>query len=99
MPDKVSFEADCARILDSRLFIPGCVQQGTVRVGSIFTEIDYASVDSPRIQLRVCGIVAYGHALEELPQGMTGELQLTGEGMEKLSQMRGRFTIIGSGYL
>jgi hypothetical protein len=91
----IRFEADSAKINDFCVVVPGRVHQGTIRVGSVFTAIEMTSATSATIKLRVEKIVAYGHSLEELPEGMTGELQLTGEGREDLLQIECPFICIG----
>jgi len=91
----IRFEADCVKIDGICMAIPGRVHQGTIRVGSVLTGVDAISAGSATIELRVDKIVAYGHSLDELPEGMTGELQLTGDGMETLTRMQCPFTCIG----
>ena len=91
----IRFEADSAKIDDSWVVVPGRVHQGTIRLGSVFTVVEATSAVSSTIKLRVGRIVAYGHSLEELPEGMTGELQLTGEGREKLLHVECPFACIG----
>ena len=49
-----------------------------------------------QFNLRVIRVVAYGHSLEELPEGMTGELTLSGDGIAKLSAGQYPFTVIGN---
>lgn len=91
----IRFVADSANIDDFCVIVPGRVHQGTIRVGSVFTAVEVMSAVSSTINLRVDRIIAYGHSLEELPEGMTGELQLSGEGKEKLLQVVCPFACIG----
>lgn len=91
----IRFEVDGAKLTEFCVLVPGRVHEGTIRIGSIFTSVSELSADSPAIQLRVDKIAAYGHSLDELPEGMTGELQLSGEGMESLTLKKCPFTCVG----
>lgn len=75
----IEFEADSLHVRHARTVMPGRVRQGTVRLGSVFTEVVDVSGSRRGVSLRVAGIDAYGHPLDELPDGMTGYLWLSGD--------------------
>ncbi|MEY4565073.1 MAG: hypothetical protein RLY14_43 [Planctomycetota bacterium] len=77
------------------MLIQGRVHQGTIRRGIVFTGVEDISAGVPTVKLRVDKIVAYCHSLDDLPEGMTGELHLTGDGMETLPEIKCPFTLIG----
>jgi len=93
----IRFETDCVKKENSCMLIQGRVHQGTIRRGLFFTDVEDKSAGVPTIKLRVDKIVAYGHSLDDLPEGMTGELHLTGDGMETFPEIKCPFTLIGLG--
>lgn len=68
------------------LAVPGRVQQGTVRLGSTFTEVVGEDRCRRTFCLTVKKIFFYEHLWDELPRGMTGKLILAGSGMEQLEK-------------
>ncbi len=80
---------------DGATTLTGVVNVGEVKVGTVFETASGESAaktsmgpTSP-IHLSVTRITAYGHQIDELPEGMTGELIVEGEGVEELRH--GRF--------
>ena len=65
--------------------VTGMVNTGSVRVGTVFTGVSrapspqIASESTAVVYFRVIRIVAYGHAIYDLPDGMSGELFMKGE--------------------
>jgi hypothetical protein len=78
------FLVDQVQKTTDRVFVTGGVNVGSVCVGCQFVEAVVANdIDSKTeaiaTALRVESIRAYGHNLDELPEGMTGELCLIGD--------------------
>jgi hypothetical protein len=92
----ICFEVDRGELAEFGVVVPGRVHQVTIRLGSVFTSLGDASPSSLRIKMQVDGIVAYGHSLEDVPAGMTGELKLIGDGGDKLFQMTCPFNCVGA---
>ncbi|NQU21596.1 MAG: hypothetical protein HQ567_09960 [Candidatus Nealsonbacteria bacterium] len=72
-------------------FVSGMLCAGTIVLGTEFVLASDTPTDSnepdkePRpVKLLVRGIMAYDHQLQELPQGMSGELLVEGEGAEAI---------------
>jgi hypothetical protein len=91
----IRFEVDSVKSEGFCMVVPGRVHHGTIRVGSVFTRADEMSAGPLTTTFRVDKIIAYDHSLDELPEGMTGELQLTGKGSEILLHLKCHFTCIG----
>ncbi|MFO1044391.1 MAG: hypothetical protein U0941_21680 [Planctomycetaceae bacterium] len=95
----IRFEIDSVESTDGGALICGRVHEGTVRVGSCFTDVkcsDSKTLNN-KVNLRVIRIVAYGHSLDDLPDGMTGELKVSGEGIAQLSAGPYPLTVLGKG--
>lgn len=57
------------------LIVWGICCQGSITLGFHFSEVEIAGGGTQRIDLSVKKIVAYQHEIDELPKGMSGELQ------------------------
>jgi hypothetical protein len=89
----MKFVVDSAQVKNGDYHITGISCEGTIVVGGEFLKVyrnpiqktvegEYEFLgkeDIRDIKLTVKEIRAYGHSLEELPTGMTGEIVLAGE--------------------
>lgn len=64
--------------------VSGIVNKGDIPIGATFTYVRQVSEDVHDIHLTVFKIITYRHEIDSLPQGMSGELHLTGAGVEML---------------
>lgn len=70
--------------------VTGVVNAGCVKLGTVFDCVSPETLTQPGndsktpVRLEVESIVAYGHEIDELPEGMTGELGVEGEGTAQL---------------
>ena len=66
--------------------VSGIVNKGTVSLNTRFASVQgQQGVTSP-VDLSVSNIVAYRKQLPELPTGMSGELQISGDGGNQLAK-------------
>lgn len=57
----------------------GRLHEGTVRLGSVFTQALYADGSSKAIEVRVVGLDMYRRSFSELSAGMVAKLTVLGE--------------------
>ena len=91
----IRFEVDGVNLVKCGVVARGRVHLGTIRIGSVFTSIEELLEESTLMKLQVDGITAYGHGLNNLPEGMTGELLLTGEINGNLGYLKSPVIITG----
>jgi len=91
----IEFLIDSFEKTDKGIRICGAVNLGTIRLGSFFssasTEPLSGTMDAPvgeKVSLAVKRIIAYGQELDQLPEGMSGELHLLGDGADEISSKR-----------
>lgn len=65
-------------------FASGIVNKGKIPIGTAFTSVKQIESGTHEIHLSVKRVVAYRREIDELPQGMSGELTLEGQGAELL---------------
>lgn len=96
----MEFYVDSISIKDNVYYVTGVCDKGSVMIDTCFLQVyQYITERNSKgfpvttgkkyirdIKLRVKQIEAYRSTLEELPEGMSGELWLTGEGGEHLQQ-------------
>jgi hypothetical protein len=78
-----------------RALLYGRCSKGDISVGTVFGfvydivfdsyETSGQNVNTRRVELTVDRIVAYGHELDELNEGITAELAVSGRGLEQLN--------------
>lgn len=72
---KASFDGD-------RAFVAGRCFTGPIRVGAVFTQLrrfhPVQTENGIPVELVVTRIIAYGHQLDEIQEGLTAELELSG---------------------
>ncbi len=71
---------------ENETLVTGLVNTGTILLGSRFG-FTYSSTgvkEATHVSFVVKRIIAYGHELDQLPQGMTGQLLLIGDGAGRL---------------
>ena len=82
------FMADKVERQSAHIAVRGAVNAGLLRVGTGFTHVSQkpraqaAADDLHPVSLVIVRITAYGRDLDQLPEGMTGELHLSGTGFE-----------------
>ncbi len=88
------FVFECQQV-DGATILAGVVNLGVVKIGTVFDAATGESVEKTSsepgssVRLSVTRIVTYGHQVDELHQGMTGELVVEGDGLGELQH--GRF--------
>jgi hypothetical protein len=88
----IEFLLDGYECDEDRVLARGIVSQGDIRLGSRFSSAcptamctqELKSSLPTNVAFIVKKIVTYRQELDELPQGMTGELWLVGEGLQAL---------------
>lgn len=83
----IRFTVDAITRTNNEFIVPGRVDTGTVRLGSVFNACEGKPDVSKNMNLTVNKIVAYRHSLEELSQGVTGQLTLAGELSDQILEM------------
>jgi len=75
--------------------VAGRIAEGTVRLGSTFTEVIGRDQFRRTFRLTVKQIFSYRRLWDELEEGMSAELLLVGDGMEELKKALLWATITG----
>jgi hypothetical protein len=90
----IEFLVDTIRREINLTYVTGVVNAGIIRLGSAFNWVSGSPASAAerletggdiQVLLSVEGIVAYRRELDELHEGMTGQLRLSGEGAETIS--------------
>ena len=81
-----AFGIHTARVEGDRLVVEGRCYSGVISLAQVFTR-SYPPNDEERaaaLHLTVEGISAYGHNLDQIEEGLTAEIQFSGEFPEAL---------------
>jgi hypothetical protein len=95
----IRFTVDRVDIAPNGLLVPGRLDKGPLRLGSIFVEVKGRDGNREAVHLTVEKIMAYQNSLKELSEGWTAQLLLTGSGMNRLTNALCPATMIGASHL
>lgn len=82
----IEFEINTFEEGENGIIVTGVVVSGIISLGNRFEFAYWPRVakDRKRVSFVVTRIMAYGHELDELHRGMSGELLVVGHGIEQL---------------
>lgn len=90
---RAEFEVDEVECVPNGILVRGAVNEGDLRLGEVFLWVtsNRSTRETERhtdknIQLKIESIITYSQNVDELYSGMTGEISLSGVGVEKVTK-------------
>jgi hypothetical protein len=83
---EVEFYVYDARSEGGLRLVAGVVNKGSIPVGLVFKSVRSGISEVKPEALAVAKTITYRREVAELPEGMSGELQLLGEGIDSLQK-------------